>query len=293
MRSTERIELAGGIGNQLFQFSAGIARSFQNGTPVNFDTSRVNHGVTSRDEIISNFVKVNSDKVVDFKFVKSKLPRYYDVATHRISTVRRIDEVLRPSYTSPVTGYDDNFMRLPHFNIARGYFQSWRYVDFLRKQNIQFELQIAESNSLVSKFSRIFDFDNDIAVHVRRGDYLRFKNSIGLLSYKYFLKAINLLGTDRKVVVFSDDSNIESEFPTSGNFVFTPELAGASSIETLVLIKDFTNIVISNSTFSWWGAVLGAADKNVVAPKKWFRALDDPIDLLPMSWQTIDAEWLN
>lgn len=293
MNSTERIELAGGLGNQFFQFTAGIARAVKNNTPIKFDTSRINHGVTSRDEIITDFVKVISQQGVDYQFIKSKLPRLYDVATHRFSIFRRFDESLRTSYTSPLTGYDDSFMSIPHFGVARGYFQTWRYFDFLRRQNIQLELKSTEEDRFVNNYSNIFDFDQDIAVHVRRGDYLRFKDSIGLLSSSYFLNAIDMLGRDRNVVFFSDDVNIASEFPTSKRFRFTPELSDAKSIETLVLINNFKNIVISNSTFSWWGATLGAADKNVVAPGNWFRELDDPIDLLPTNWQTIGAEWLN
>jgi hypothetical protein len=48
--------------------------------------------------------------------------------------------------------------------------------------------------------------------------------------------------------------------------------------------------IIANSSFSWWGAWLGAnPDKTVVAPKRWFgprNAHWDAKDIVPDGWLT-------
>lgn len=286
------MELAGGLGNQLFQFTAGIARSTHKGTAIAFDTSRINHGVTKRGENISDFVKIVANEQINFKFTEKKLPRIYDVATHRFNVAKRIDNYWRPSFNSTVTGFDEGIFTHRKVAVIRGYFQSWKYLDYLNSQNVNLQLISEELQDKLAGYSKIFDVDNDIAIHVRRGDYSRFKDSIGLLSSNYYLHAIKEFGPGCRVVVFSDDVEISKEFPSSTDFLYTPELTLEKSINTLCLMSKFRNLVISNSTFSWWAAALGRSDKNIVAPMKWFKGLDDPSDLSLPKWGSIKSDWI-
>ncbi len=292
MKARERLELSGGLGNQLFQFTAGLARSIHKGAPISFDISRIDHGVTSREEKISDSVRVASLDPVNYSFVSSKLPRIYDVITHRSTFARRVDDLFRPSYFSPAPGYDEVIFDGKKVAVLRGYFQSWKYLDYLDSQNVKIRLEVKNSQSVVEKYSEIFDFENDVAVHVRRGDYAKFKESIGLLTNNYYLNAIKEFGSSRRVIIFSDETDIEEEFPNFSNFYFTPDLVKEKSIDSLVLMHQFRNIVISNSTFSWWAAALGNSDKNVVSPSKWFKVLEDPEDLTPPSWRLMKSEWM-
>lgn len=293
MKPLECVELAGGLGNQLFQFTAGIARSLHNRTPVSFDISRIDHGVTMRGENISNTVKIVSNEQVHFKFVESKLPRLYDVVTHRFNVVKQFDDFLRPSFNSSVTGFDEGIYTQHRVAVIRGYFQSWKYLDYLNSQNVSLKLEREETQSKIARYLKDFDFENDIAIHVRRGDYSRFSDSIGLLSPSYYLDAIREFGPNRRVIVFSDDIEVGREFPTSMDFTYTPELTLEKAIESLFLMLKFRNLVISNSTFSWWAAALGRSDKKIIAPDKWFRGLEDPLDLVMPTWGSIKSDWIK
>lgn len=293
MRPLECVQLAGGLGNQLFQFTAGIARSLHNRTQISFDISRIDHGVTMRGESISDAVRIISNEQVYFNFVDSKLPRLYDVASHRFNLVKQFDGFLRPSFNSSVTGFDEGIYTQHRVAVIRGYFQSWKYLDYLKSQNVTLELEGKETENKIARYSKDFDFENDIAIHVRRGDYSRFKDSIGLLSSSYYLDAVKEFGPNRRVIVFSDDIEISREFPTSTDFYYTPELTLGKAMDSLFLMLKFRNLVMSNSTFSWWAAALGCSDKNIIAPNKWFRGLEDPLDLVMPTWSSIKSDWLK
>jgi hypothetical protein len=48
--------------------------------------------------------------------------------------------------------------------------------------------------------------------------------------------------------------------------------------------------VISNSTFSWWGAVLKYDESAAVwAPRPWFKSQRSPEDIYGENWHLVDA----
>jgi hypothetical protein len=73
-------------------------------------------------------------------------------------------------------------------------------------------------------------------------------------------------------VTYVDDSNLRS-----------------SEILTIMSLSD--DLVIANSSFSWWAGMLGNPLKNVYCPAKWFRNLEDPKDLYPPNWNIVDSAW--
>ena len=64
-----------------------------------------------------------------------------------------------------------------------------------------------------------------------------------------------------------------------------------NDISTLALLSQFPGQIISNSTFSWWGAYLGRKNKIVAAPSIWFKKHQDPQRIYPVSWETIESKW--
>jgi hypothetical protein len=132
-------------------------------------------------------------------------------------------------------------------------------------------------------------------IHVRRGDYVG-NLGAGLLSSEYYNYAIRILnGSQRNIWVFSDDIQVAkgefSKYSTSNwRWIGSSELSSPS--QNLYLMSLAKDIVIANSTFSWWGAMLNHK-KNVVAPEKWSRNQEDPRDLYPPEWKTIQSSWVE
>ncbi|MGN6617280.1 MAG: alpha-1,2-fucosyltransferase [Ilyomonas sp.] len=101
-------------------------------------------------------------------------------------------------------------------------------------------------------------FDKEIiAISVRRGDFVRNPNFY-LLPLQYYLYALLEFFPKYKkynVLFFSDDLKYckENVWPRS-NFYFADNL---TNIEQLCAMHLCNHFIISNSTFSWWGARLG------------------------------------
>ena len=117
---------------------------------------------------------------------------------------------------------------------------------------------------------------NSILLHVRRTDYFNtFYEDLNThdisLSKEYFYSALKyitgLIKSNYKIYVVSDDIElVKSEFHDVGydiNFMHNH-----LTID-LQLIMNADYLIISNSTFSWWGAFLNNKVKIVVAPHYW------------------------
>lgn len=142
-----------------------------------------------------------------------------------------------------------------------------------------------------------FGNPDDIAVHIRRGDYAideRYGEiSLGIL---LSLASKRLSLRARRIILFTDSpERIKSEllkisFPSgSADIVLADELRKMTVEQEFLVLSGFKKIVISNSTFSWWAAYLGAIDKTIHAPWPWTAKFTTDTKLLPDSWVRYDS----
>jgi hypothetical protein len=113
-----------------------------------------------------------------------------------------------------------------------------------------------------------FNFDDIIALHVRRTDYVSNSANHPPCNLSYYEKALDRFDANIPVMIFSDDvgwCQSQSLFD-SDRFMISESHNG--SID-LCLMSMCHNHIIANSSFSWWGAWL-AKSKKVIAPKHWF-----------------------
>ena len=196
-------------------------------------------------------------------------------------------------YTSTI------FNKIPYIDnlCLRGYFQSYKYFYHnLEEIRELFAMPQEILERVNRKYNNIFNFNDSVSLHVRRGDYVNMSDKYASLGDAYYSEALSEIRDYSKVIVFSDDIEwCRKEFLPShrdrDRFEF---IGGELDVVDLYLMSEIKNNIIANSTFSWWGAMLNKnQDKKVIAPWEWFgpnRVKDNKVetaDLIPTGWKRI------
>lgn len=178
-------------------------------------------------------------------------------------------------------------------SIYIGYFQSYKYwMDLSQNREFSTSLNLRSVGKQLNELVNLSKVEKPLVVHMRLGDY-RNEPDFGILDPIYFIKAINRIrtaGFEGKIWLFSDEISIAKElispFFQDIRCIDSVDDSPAATLEAMRLGEAY---VISNSTFSWWGAMLSKTNTPyVVVPNPWYINMPAPIDLLPVSWEQID-----
>lgn len=271
-----RVLLRGGLGNQMFQYAAGLALARRHEVPLALDLALMDadnrRGLsTPRQYALAPFgVEANlASGSLRGRRLAQIVSRLLPEALSRAWVPRWFIE--------NANGYSERFERLGSNTVLDGYFQSHRYFvsvenevrtafairRFSDRATEELHLQIAASEA--------------IGIHVRRGDYVtnpaaaRFH---GVLDRQYYTSAIGLLRQDSPrtpVYVFSDDMTWCSESLGDVENIHFLDPLGRPPHEDIWLMSACRDFVIANSSFSWWAAWLGGHPlKRVIRPAHWF-----------------------
>lgn len=281
-------KLVGGLGNQMFQYAAGRALALRHDTEV-FVDRRAFGDYKLHAYGLDCFVAKPTEASADM------LSRIRGGGRAR----RMLRRLISPkdyyyACESQFT-YDPSFPGLPDNTYMDGYWQSERYFrDFAEVIRSDFSVSMPPSVQNAEWLDRIDDVMS-VSVHVRRGDYVhdRQANDVhGTCSLEYYEQAIchlrEHLDVEPVFFVFSDDPEwVQKNIIFRGySHYFVTNNDAITNYEDLRLMANCKHHITANSTFSWWGAWLNpAAEKIVVAPRRWFRTdnLSD-VDLIPDSW---------
>jgi len=298
-----KVYLTGGLGNQLFQLAAALANSqgrielisdlgnprlVKNDVPEIFSFELPNH--VSAIPAPSKFRKITT-KVIGLNLRSHFNPRSYEkkflwiyrsLGNVYLSLIFKELLQLRVGRNIGFT----HIRKLKSRDLLVGYFQSFRYLSEHTLDNF-LALDLLEPSEEYLEYLEKIQGQRILVTHVRLGDYL-VEPTIGVLSREYYERAfreIDLNNIDR-VLVFSDSPNLVSGYlpkDLSTEFEIVPN--HFTSAETMMLMRTGDEFIISNSTFSWWGAMLSHnRDAKVIAPAPWFVAQEEPKELLPSGW---------
>tara|TARA_Y100000590_G_scaffold298522_1_gene336497 strand:+ start:727 stop:1638 length:912 start_codon:yes stop_codon:yes gene_type:complete len=136
--------------------------------------------------------------------------------------------------------------------------------------SIEIKKKTNKFNSFVKKIRK-----NHVAIHIRGGDFLKNIHA-EVLDYNYYNKAINYFN-DRifqpQFYIFTNDiehsKNILKKIKIK-RFYFVRNFK-FKDFEEFEIMKNYQNLIISNSTFSWTSSILSKKTKNILAPSKWYK----------------------
>lgn len=273
-------KLYGGLGNQMFQYAAGAALAKRLKTNLYmdlgwFDAIKGNSEVTQRVYELDGF----------------------NIKPKGINAKDKISARLRPPkvFKEGALDYNADFEALQGNIILDGYWQSHKYFEDYRDLILDTFKFPAKTSANNKRLLKAINASQSISVHIRRGDYntKAGRSYHGLISLTYYKKAIGLIQktVDNPVLfVFSDEiewckKNIKFELPTT----FIDSNGPNSGVEDMRLMSACKHNIIANSSFSWWAAWLNQNDeKQVYAPKTWFKAVKANLDdRVPSDWLII------
>jgi len=257
--------LKGGLGNMIFQIAATLSMAIDKGVDASFPN------------LMSQLININNDS-----FYNSKIK-------HSIEYLSLFDKLLTEQPPQGLKTYRYPFhydSTIPEGNefIIDGFFQSEKY--FKKNEKKIKEILTVPKNVLDIiniKYKLLLELKTT-AIHVRRGDYLKFPKHHPTQSVDYYKKSIELLNNTEKFIIFSDDIEwCKSNFIGDEYYFIENE----KDYVELYLMSMCNNVITSNSSFSWWGAWLNNNnDKIIIGPNIWFgiNVNDTSKDILPKEW---------
>jgi hypothetical protein len=182
--------------------------------------------------------------------------------------------------------FDPRFLDAPADCVISGYFQSPRYFESMAG-----ELR-AEINGLLIQgvgascpqyIVKNISQPNSIAVHVRRGDYLRIP-VFHVCDETYYRKSMDEMRErvpHARFFIFSDDPEwCRGAFREEDTEVIASGEAAANPLHDLHLMSLASHHIITNSSYSWWAAWLGdKPGQQVIMPDRWYaREIKAPME---------------
>lgn len=272
------IKISDGFGNQMFMYAAAYVLAKRLDAKLMLDISYLD---TSRlreyelDKLNIVYDKCFSTRCLKFYPLKVMVRRFF----HGMIKMKYAFYQEKKQYF-----YDTNFNEIRDNTYLFGYWQTERYFKAYRKELLQmFTPRYALSEGCKQYIMQV-QHCNSVAIHIRRGDYVR----LGIcLDSSYYHKSFKLieekLKSDITYFVFSDDldfakSMLEPNYHRK--FEFVKYSSNNVTLDDFFIMKSCKHIIMANSSFSWWAAWLNDnPDKIVLYPNS-----DNKNDFYPDEW---------
>jgi len=264
---------SGRLGNHLFQFAFGLAISKKLKTDFIFDTRE-----------IEEFFE---------------LPRYNNPVLKMIRTLRYMLSLKLNYYESLDLNKDvkpaDIINQVSNNTVLYGYFQSPEF--FIGHEHLvkkEYKIKRAYTDEFEAKYADLFA-KPVVCIAVRVSDYPTWKideidgntPELDLNYFKNALKQVPDLASKNIIIISEDLDSVKKHLDIQNATYIAP------AVDQLISLMRSDYLIISNSTFQWWGAWLNdKPGKIVYAPKYWLGhkvKREYPQNIIPAGWVQLEA----
>jgi hypothetical protein len=268
-----RIILLGRTGNILFQYALGRVLAEKHGVPLVLGAHWYNREGWAE---VSHFLKLP----IRAKVTRGGTPGSIASRMLRKLTRKHYWEYLGVPVLKEAAldhSFAPRFLHAPADCVISGYFQTPRYFECMAgalREEINGLLQKGARASCPPSVLCRLSQANSIAVHVRRGDYLRIPvfHVCDETYYRQSMDEMRARVPDARFFIFSDDPEwCRSTFTDPDTEVIDSGAAASNPLHDLYLMSLAGHHLIANSSYSWWAAWLGdKPGQQVIMPELWF-----------------------
>ena len=258
------VNCLGGLGNQIFQIANGFAYAKRNNK--RFFISKTWSGLSK------------------------ERPSYWDSMLEGCKENLLEKDEFKHSTLYKESGFKYSFIPSLEGNISlEGYFQSESYFedhseDLRKFLNIYPEVSSKSSRDTISK--------EIVAIHIRRGDYLKHPEFHTILTKEYYDEAKRIieekLGYRPIYKYFSEDTEWVKETFKENIQETDIVVLQKSDIEEFQEMINCDHFILANSSFSWWASWFSDFERKtpqiVIAPKYWFGVY---VQERNQSWESV------
>lgn len=279
------IQMAGGLGNQMFQYAlykqlTGMGKTVKMDDEAGFrEDAQRNPALAAFGIAYERASRQEIEEMTD-----SSMAFTARVRRKLFGRQRRAYFEENKCFQPKIFDWDDIYLE--------GYWQSEKYFrdvgNLLKKE---FSLESVRRNrdngyglsEEAERYLNRIEQGESVSIHVRRGDYLLpqnqdlFGNICTDMYYENAVKKMMESRPDCTFYLFTNDNQWAAErlrerkdFP-----IVLVELPGDRDYETLMLMSRCRHNILANSSFSWWASYLNDnPDKQVIAPAEWMNGWD-------------------
>lgn len=274
------LQVKGGLGNQLFQYSVAYYLQKKIGAELSLDYSSAKVGKLLKSSgVKKNFtfrdIQLECLNLDPHQTQSSIVTFLIDRAIGKISdsrgfTGKRIARVLRED-GKDCRDNNQGILEMADGSqdvILSGYWQNIHYIEPIRSDLMrQFKMRL-NTGIEYKKVKESIQSCESVGVHVRRGDFVALGWDKGADYYRNAMMVARQMLPDAKFYFFSDDQEwVKNNLYEKKDSIQVEIHEDHPDVKEFDLLRHCQHQIISESTFGWWAAYLNEnCDKQIFIP---------------------------